>query len=218
MNTELTQIEQRSEAWFEIRLGKATASRFKDILSTLKSGTESAGRKNYRAQLVVERLTGAQAERFKSAAMEWGTETEELARTMYLLKTGNLADEVGFIQHNSLEAGASPDGLVGEDGTIEIKCYNTANHIQALRDDAMPKEHMAQVQGQLWMTGRKWCDFISFEPTLPANAQIFIRRIYRDDTYISNLEIEVAKFLEEVDSDVEFIKHYKQGSHHGENN
>lgn len=201
-------IEQGTDAWYEARLGKATASRFKDVLAKLGTGKESAHRKNYRAQLVVERLTGRRAERFTSAAMAWGTETEDLARLSYTLATTNLVEEVGFIQHATLAAGASPDGLIGLDGCIEIKCRLTANHIDTLKAGHMPPEHMAQVQGQLWLTGRKWCDFVSFDPTLPENAQLFIERIERDEEYIANLEAEVTAFLTEVDQDVEFLRNY----------
>jgi putative phage-type endonuclease len=193
-----TGIDQRTDEWYAARLGKATASRFKDIITKTKSGSYGAGRKNYRAELLVERLTGRSSERFTSAAMDWGTTTEELARTRYELRTRNFVEEVGFLQHDELLAGASPDGLVGEDGQIEIKCYNTANHIEALRSGQMPPEHMAQVQGQLWITGRKWCDFISFDPELPAQATIFIQRIPRDDTYIAMLETEIRSFLTEL--------------------
>ncbi len=203
-------VAQRTDEWYEARLGKATASRFKDIMAKTQAGVPAAGRRNYAAQLLVERLTGQQAERFKTSSMDWGTDTEELARTTYLLRTGNTVDEVGFIEHSFLMAGASPDGLIGDDGTIEIKCYNTANHIAALRTGTMPKEHIPQVQGQLWITGRQWCDFVSFEPTLPANAQLFIQRVRRDDEYIEKLEVEVALFLDDVDADIEFIKNYKQ--------
>jgi predicted phage-related endonuclease len=180
-----------------------------------KSGEPTAARKNYRAQLLVERITGQQAERFKTAAMDWGTETEELAATTYTLRSGNIVDKVGFKTHPFIEAGASPDGEVKGDsvglaGGIEIKCYNTANHIQALRDNAMPKEHTAQVQGQMWIWGYPWVDFISFEPTLPSNAQIFIQRIYRDEAYIKMLELEVALFMDEVLDDIEFVKNYKE--------
>ena len=202
-------IEQGSPEWYEARLGRATASRFKDVLAKVKSGGEAAGRKNYRAQLVVERLTGLRAERFTSTAMEWGTETEDLARLAYTLETRDLVEEVGFIEHPSLEAGASPDGLIGLDGCLEIKCRLTANHIETLKLGKMPPEHVAQVQGQLLMTGRKWCDFVSFDPTLPENAQLFIERIERDDEYIARLEVEVALFLAEVAEEVEFLKTYK---------
>ncbi len=202
-------IEQRTDEWFAARLGKATASRFKDIIATTKSGAAGAGRKNYRAELLIERLTGRKSERVKSAAMEWGQDTEELAATTYMMRTGRIVDQVGFLQHDWLAAGASPDGLVGDDGTIEIKCFNTANHIEALKNNAMPPEHMPQVQGQLWIANRQWCDFISFDPELTDNAQIFIQRIPRDEIYIKNLELEVSMFLDEVDADIEFLKQYK---------
>lgn len=213
--TDLSQVEQRSDEWFAARLGLATASRFKDIQAKTKSGEPTAARKNYRAQLVVETITGKQAERFKTAAMDWGTETEELASSMYLLRTHNAVEKVGFKRHPFILAGASPDGRViddssGEIGGAEIKCYNTANHIEALRKNAMPKEHTAQVQGQMWIWGFPWVDFISFEPTLPPNAQLFIQRILRDDAYIADLELQVALFMDEVVDDIEFIKSYKQ--------
>lgn len=209
MNESIEFAPQRSDEWFTQRLGKVTASRFKDVLAKLKSGDEAATRRNYRAQLVIERLTGQQAERFTSAAIEWGQDTESLARLAYTLATKNLVEEVGFVQHATLAAGASPDGLIGLDGCLEIKCRLTANHIETLKLGHMPPEHMAQVQGQMWMTGRKWCDFVSFDPTLPENAQLFIERIDRDDEYIANLEVEVALFLDEADADTEFLKTYK---------
>ena len=206
----IIEVTQGTAEWLDLRLGRATASRFKDILSTLKSGAESSGRRNYRAELTAERLTHAPIERYKSAAMQWGNDTEDLARTMYMLRTGNPVEQVGFMQHDTIMAGASPDGLTGFDGTIEIKCYELANHIAALKSGKMPPEHMAQVQGQLWLSGRKWCDFISFAPELPDNAQLFIQRIARDDEYIEKLEAEVVKFLDEVGADVEFVEGYEQ--------
>jgi hypothetical protein len=208
--SELIDFDQGSEEWFQARVGKATASRFKDILAKTKAGTEAATRKNYRAQLVIERLTGQRAERFTSAAMEWGTETEDLARLAYTLETSNLVDEVGFAEHETLAAGASPDGLLGLDGCLEIKCRLTANHIETLKASHMPAEHMPQVQGQMWITGRRWCDFVSFDPTLPDNAQLFVERIGRDDEYIANLEDEVQRFLAEVAADVEFLQSYRR--------
>lgn len=202
-------IQQRSPEWFEARLGRATASRFKDILTTIRNG-EAAARRNYRAELVAERLTGVPFERFRTKEMEYGTATEELARVTYQLVSGNIADETGFWKHPTLAVGASPDGLIGEDGCLEVKCKNLANHIEALKTEAMPEEHHAQVQGQFWITGRKWADFVSFAPELPENAQLMIVRVERDDEYIKMLEQEVKKFLEEVRVEVEFIKNYKR--------
>lgn len=205
-------MEQRSDEWFEARLGKATASHFKDIMAVGKNGAPLAGRKNYRAQLVIERTTGKRPERFSTPAMDWGTETEDLARLTYSLETGNEVQSVGFIESTIMKAGASPDGLVGEDGTIEIKCLNTANHIEVLKGQQVPADYFAQIQGQLWIAKRQWCDFISFDPDMPENAQIFIKRVERDEAYINDLKVAVSMFLDEVDADEEFLKNYKQGS------
>lgn len=202
-------IAQRTDEWFAARLGKATASRFKDILKTNRDGSFTAARKNYRAELLIERLTGRKSERVKTAAMEWGQDTEELAATTYMMRTGRIVEPANLLLHDWLLAGASPDGLVGDDGTIEIKCFNTANHIEALKNNAMPPEHMPQVQGQLWIADRTWCDFISFDPELPERAQIFIQRIMRDEIYIKNLELEVSMFLDEVDADKQFLESYE---------
>jgi putative phage-type endonuclease len=199
--------EQRSPEWYAARLGRATASRFYDILARTRSGYAST-RMNYRAELVIERLTGQSVETYQNAAMVWGTDTEPLARTTYMLTTGNFATECGFFAHNEIAAGASPDGLIEDDGTIEIKSPNPATHLETLHLGSIPARYVPQVQGQLWITGRKWCDFISFDPRLPTNAQLFIQRIERDDNYIANLEQEVIKFLAEVDADVEFVRNY----------
>lgn len=207
MNTEL--LEQGSPEWLAARLGRATASRFSDIQATTKAGTESSSRRNYRAELVIERLTGTPLESFSSGAMAWGQETEELARLAYSLHTGSDVDLTGFFTHESLMAGASPDGLVGDEGTIEIKCKIPANHIETLKLGKMPQKHMAQVQGQLWITGRRWCDFISFDPRFPENSQLFVQRIPRDEQYIHELTLAVALFLDEVDEEVEFVRNYK---------
>ncbi|HLG77026.1 MAG TPA: YqaJ viral recombinase family protein, partial [Ktedonobacteraceae bacterium] len=176
--------EQRSEGWYSARLGRATASRFADITNTIKNGY-GATRKNYLAELVIERLTGQQFETYQNAAMLHGIETEELARTTYMLKTGNIVTECGFFAHNEIMAGASPDGLVGDDGTIEVKSPNPATHIETLHAGTVPAKYVPQIYGQLWMTGRQWCDFISFDDRLPENAQIFITRVERDDKYIA---------------------------------
>lgn len=183
--------------WFQARCGKATASRFKDIIATIKSG-EAAVRKNYKAQLVVERLTGLAQETYTNAAMQYGTETEPQARAAYEFKTDNVVEEVGFIQHAELLAGCSPDGLIGIDGGTEIKCpYQSAVHIETLLN-GMPPEHMAQIQGSMWITGRKWWDFVCYDGRLPPSLQLYVKRIERDEKYILDLETEVVKFLDEV--------------------
>lgn len=200
--------DQRTEDWFEARLGRATASRFKDVMLTIKSG-EAAGRKNYRAELIAERLTGVRDEGYTTAAMQWGIDNEPLARLRYELLTGNSVEECGFFAHSSLMAGASPDGLIYDDGLIEIKCPNTATHIETLKSKKLPYQYYWQVMGQMWITGRKWCDFVSFDPRMPKNAQIFITTVERDDEAISKLEGQVTTFLREVAADEQFIRNYE---------
>lgn len=206
--SKLILAEQRSDEWFAARLGRATGSRFGDIMARTRSGF-AASRKNYRAQLVIERLTGVCDETFTTTAMQWGTETEPVARLQYMLTTGNDVEETGFWIHDELQAGASPDGLIGEDGLLEIKCPNTATHIDTLTYKKLPKQYEAQVQGQMWITGRQWCDFVSFDPRMPANAQMIIIRVDRNDEYIKELELEIANFTEEVEQLVEFVKEYQ---------
>lgn len=190
-------MEQRSPEWFAARCGRATASRFKDMLATIKSG-EAASRRNYRAQLVVERMTGIIPDSYESPEMMHGTDNEPYARAAYEALTGNLVEQIAFIPHPELMAGASPDGLIDTDGGIEIKCPNTATHIDALLK-GMPSDHMAQIQGLMWLTGRKWVDFVSFDPRLPEKLQLYVQRIARDDAYIDKLVSAVTQFLAEVD-------------------
>jgi putative phage-type endonuclease len=161
------------------------------------------------AELVVEILTGLPAANFVNSAMTWGTETEPVARLQYMLETGNEVEETGLWVHDEIPAGASPDGFVNDDGTLEIKCPNTATHIETLTTKRVPKQYMAQVQGQLWMTGRKWCDFVSYDPRLPENAQMIIIHVQRDEDFIRELESEIRQFIKEVNQQVKFIKEYK---------
>ena len=199
-------MEQRSDEWFAARCGKATGSRIADIVAKTKSGY-SASRANYMAQLVVERMTGKVAESFSNAAMDWGTEQEPYARAAYEAHSGVLVDEVGMVDHPTVAmSGASPDGLVGEDGLVEIKCPTTATHIETLMEKAAPKKYIDQMQWQMACTGRKWCDFVSFDPRMPQGLQLFVKRVERDDEYIAELESEVAAFLQEVSDKVEKLK------------
>mgnify|MGYP000022285087 CR=1 FL=1 len=197
-------IEQGTDAWRQQRCGLATASRFADVMATVKSGGEAADRRNYRAQLLCERLTGKPAETFTNRAMLVGTEREPDARALYQVRTRRLVDEAGFVLIEGLRAGASPDGLIGDDGLIEIKCPNPATHIDYLRlpDGECPRAYFWQVQGQMLATGRQWCDFVSFDPRLPVDMQMFIRRVHRDADLIADLEAEVEAFLRELDDKV----------------
>ena len=195
-------MDQRSDEWFAIRIGKVTASRVSDVLAKTKSGY-SASRDNYMAQLVCERLTGQKAEGFTNASMQWGTETEPLARAAYEALKDVLVDEVGFVPHPTITmAGASPDGLVDQDGLLEIKCPNTATHIDTLLSDSVPTKYFTQMQFQLACTGRKWCDFVSFDNRLPEELQLFVKRVPRDDTYIKLMEAEIVQFIAELDDKI----------------
>ena len=190
-------MEQRTEEWFAARLGKVTASRVADVLAKIKSG-ESASRKNYKMELVVQRLTGKVGESFNKAAMEWGTEQEPFARMAYEAHTGTFVKEEGFVDHPTIEGfGCSPDGIVGE-GLIEIKCPNTANHIETVLENKAPSKYIPQMQAQMACTGAKWCDFVSFDPRVPEDLQLLVVRVERDQEYIDSMEVEVKQFLSEV--------------------
>jgi len=204
------EITQGSDAWFAQRLGKVTASRVADVIAKTKTGY-STSRDNYMAQLVCERMTNTVAESFTNAAMQWGTETEPLARAAYEAHADVLVDEVAMITHPEIEqAGASPDGLVGEDGMLEIKCPNTATHIDTLLSQTVPGKYMTQMAWQMACTGRQWCDFVSFDPRLPTELQLFVKRVPRDAAYIAMLEEEVKKFLVELDGKITKLNELKE--------
>lgn len=191
-------MEQRTEEWFKARLGKVTASRVADVIAKTKSGY-SASRDNYMAQLICERLTGQQGESFTNAAMQHGVDTEPLARSAYEALHGLLVEEVGFVQHPTIEmAGASPDGLVGLFGMLEVKCPNTATHIDTLINMTVPTKYITQMQWQMRCCDRQWCDFVSFDPRLPQDLQLFIKRVEYDAEYVAMLEKEVNQFLDEL--------------------
>lgn len=200
--------EQRSPEWFAARAGIATASCFSSILATIKTG-ESAERRNYRARLVVERLTGRCVESFSTPAMKQGVEREPLARDAYQVATGNLVEEIGFIRHDTLEAGCSPDGMIDTDGCLEIKAPELATHLEYLRIKAEPPRYTAQIQGQMWLAERSYCDFVSFNPDFPPHLQLIVRRIPRDDKYIAGLALAVELFMSEVREEVSAVNALK---------
>jgi putative phage-type endonuclease len=198
----IEKVEQGTPEWFAARLGNVTASRVADVIAKTKSGY-SASRENYMAQLICERMTGTVAESFTNSAMQWGTETEPLARAAYESIADVLVDEVGYVQHPRIErAGASPDGLIGLFGLLEIKCPNTATHIDTLITEQVPTKYITQMQWQMVCTGRAWCDFVSFDPRLPNGLQVFVKRVEFDTEYAATLEIEVVKFLAELDTKI----------------
>lgn len=204
-------MEQRSPEWYEARLGQVTASRVADIVAKTKTGY-STSRANYMAELICERLTGMQGASYASAAMQWGTETEPMARAAYEAKVGSLVIETGFVPHGSIPmAGASPDGLIGDDGLVEVKCPITATHIDTLLGQSVPGRYVTQMQWQMACTGRKWCDFVSYDPRMPEKMQLFIKRIDRDTAAIAELEGEVANFINELDRKIAQLKEKTNG-------
>jgi putative phage-type endonuclease len=191
-------IEQGSPEWLAIRLGKVTASRITDVLAKGKSG-EAATREDYRTELLVQRLTNEPGESFTNAAMEWGTQTEPMARIAYEAHANVFVEQVAFVDHPTIEwFGCSPDGLVGESGLLEIKCPASKNHLKYLLAGKPPAKYVPQMQCQMAVTGREWCDFVSYDPRLPEDLQLFVVRLERDVSYIMAMEEEVSKFLGEV--------------------
>ena len=191
-------MEQRTDEWFAARLGKVTASKVSDVMS------KGMGRETYMTYLIAEVLTTERASSFTNTAMEWGTATEPYARQAYEALNNLWVEEIGFAQHPTIErAGASPDGLVGDDGLIEIKCPNTATHLDTLIDKTIPKKYINQMQFQMACTGRKWCDFVSFDNRLPEDLQIFVLRVERDDKHIAEMEIAITKFLAEMQEKID---------------
>ena len=200
-------IAQGTPEFFEQRLGHVTASRMSDVLAKGKSG-EAVTRQKYRMQLVAERITGLVAESFTSAAMEWGTEQEKFARIRYEADTGYFVDEAEFYTHPTIKwLGASPDGLLNDTGgLLEIKCPNTQTHLGYMLDKKAPAVYINQMQTQMWVTGRAWCDFVSFDPRVPEHLQLFIVRLDRDDALIERMEVEVHKFLSEVEESINVLE------------
>jgi putative phage-type endonuclease len=191
---------QGSEEWRLARCGWVGASRVADIIAKTKSGW-SASRANYMAQLIAERLTGKPMETFTSEAMQWGTETEDKARTIYAFMYDAEIEQTGFVKHPRIPmAGASPDGFIGDAGLLEIKCPNTATHIDTLLGHSVPGKYVTQMQFQMACTGRSWCDFVSYDPRLPEHMSLFVHRVPRDDRLIGELEDQVERFLAELDA------------------
>ena len=202
-------MEQRTEEWFAARCGKVTASRVADIIAKTKTGY-STSRDNYLAQLVCERMTGKPAESYSNSAMQWGTDQEPFARAAYEAAKDVLVDELGFAVHPTIAmAGASPDGLVGEFGLVEIKCPNTATHIYTLLTQIVPTKYITQIQWQLTCTQRHWCDFVSFDPRMDEGLQLFIKRVEYDPIYVAQLEKEVINFLMDVEDKIQKLNKLK---------
>lgn len=193
-------MDQRTAEWFSARLGRLTASRVADMMARTKSGW-SASRDKYLWQLAIERVTGIPEQSFCNAAMQHGIDTEPLARRAYEEHALVGVTEVGFIDHPKLYAGASPDGLIGKDGMLEVKCPESHTHGKiAFGFEPIPDKYIKQMQFQMACAGRDWCDFVSFDPRVPEGAQLFVKRIERDDALIREIEECAAEFLTEVDA------------------
>lgn len=192
-------IDQGSQEWLDLRMGKITASRLKDVLSKGRGSAPSKTRLSYMYQLAAEILTGEREEGFTNKYMEWGNEWEDSARAAYELKNNIEVKEVAFIEHDAGKIGVSPDGLVGENGLLEIKCPKTTTQISWYLSGKVPPEHYDQIQGQIWISERDWCDFVSYDPRINGESGYFEVRVLRDDSHISKICKECREFLIELD-------------------
>ena len=198
----IVDCEQNDAEWTWARTGRITASRMCDVMATLKRGGEAASRRDYRAELIAERLTGRAEDHYVSKEMKFGTEQEPFARTAYEIKTENIVDQVGFIFHPRLDfTGASPDGLIGQDGGLELKCPKTTTHLAYMMAGTVPKEYQDQMLWNMACAEREWWDFASYDSRLPEKLRIFIVRMPRDEGRISEIEREILT----LDSEVQYV-------------
>jgi len=190
---QIIECEQNSPEWFQARLGIPTASMFDAVMAKGRGGGESKGRRTYMLKLIGERMTGEPADSYSNPHMERGKIMEEEARNAYVFMQDAEPVKVGFIRNG--EKGCSPDSLLGNDGLLEIKTKLPHLQLDVILSGQMPPEHMAQVQGQIWVAEREWCDFVSYCPKLP----LFVQRIFRDDNYIKNLSDAIDEFLSDME-------------------
>lgn len=196
-------LVQGSREWKLARAGRVTASRIGDATARLKNGNWGASRANYMSELIIERLTGEPVVQYVNAAMDWGKLQEPAARNLYALLTDSEVKEVGFVPHPRIDmAGCSPDGLVGRDGLVQIKCPATSTHIETLLGAKIELVYEKQMLFEMACSERDWVDFVSYDPRLPPELQIFIKRFERDDKKIAELELHVEWFLKELDEKV----------------
>ncbi|MCP4325054.1 MAG: YqaJ viral recombinase family protein [Alteromonadales bacterium] len=194
----ITELEQGSAEWHRLRLGKVTASRMSDVLSKGRGKAPSKTAETYMMELIAERLTGEAKPFFENDAMRWGTETEPQARSMYEVNNNFVSvDEVAFIEHSDF-VGVSPDGLIGEDGMLEIKCPTTITQIKRALTYDYSEDYKAQIQMQLWVAQREWCDFVSFDPRIDCDASFLQQRVYRDEEFIDNMKVVTTSFVERM--------------------
>lgn len=199
-------VEQGSDEWHELRRGVITASRFKDVLAKGRGGAESKTRRAYMLELAAEILTDEVEVMQPNKYMQWGTEKEPEAKQYYEFMTDTPVEEVAFILVDGFNCGVSPDGLIGGDGGLEIKCPKSTNQIETYLSGKMPAQHKPQVQGCLWASQRDWWDFVSYDPRINGDASFFKVRVYRDEEYIDNLANEISVFDGELQALVEKLK------------
>jgi len=203
-------IEQGSEAWKLLKVGKVSASRMADLLAKTNSGA-SASRAKYMAQLLCERMTGQPTEFFTTAAMQRGTEIEPIARAAYEAENLTSVEQIAWVEHPTIPmAGCSPDGFVGEHGLIEIKCKEIHNHLDSILNDRIDPDHQAQMMWQMCVTGRQWCDYVCFDDRAPEGLQLFVKRLHRDEEKIKQMEDEVRTFLKDLESMIQKLNEIKE--------
>jgi hypothetical protein len=200
-------VEQRSGEWAALRAGRLCASRAADMLATIQKG-EAAGRRNLRVQLVLERITGRSHDRdIQTPAILDGIEREAEALAAYETVTGDLVRKVGFISHDTLLAGGSPDGVIGDFvGLVEAKCCIPATHLDSLKTGTVPGEYLKQITHLLWLTGAQWCDWLSWQPDFPEALQVKLVRVARSEPAIAEYDAKVKTFLAEVDAEVQAVQ------------
>ena len=204
-------IEQGSDTWHQMRLGKVSASRMAELLAKTKTGAFAASRAKYMAQLLCERMTGEPTEFFTSQAMQRGVDVEPVARAAYEAENLTSVEQVAWVEHPTIPmAGCSPDGLVGEHGLIEIKCKEIHNHLDSILNDKIDPDHQSQMMWQMCVTGRQWCDYVCFDDRAPEGLQLFVKRLHRDEEKIKQMEDEVRTFLKDLESMIQKLNEIKE--------
>jgi putative phage-type endonuclease len=197
-------LQQQTPEWLHMRCGIVTASRMSDVMATRKDKKEAAPRYNYKKELVYENITGLTWDTYVSPAMDWGTENEPLARAAYEHEHDVEIGDGGFFLHDEISKfGASPDGLLGDDGLIEIKCPTSGTHLETLLSGEIPEDYIWQMTAELDCTNRQWCDYVSFDPRMPKHLRKFEKRFLRDEARIKEMRDGVCTFLLEV---IEMLK------------